>query len=112
MATDTASARYQDQPRPGAGDRPGGHAGVTADTQAVRYNSAETGDRVGYSAADLDGLRSMARAGEWRELVDLLVASLGSTGAPVTAAEHGELRSLLGAMDLPDAALGALTVEG
>jgi hypothetical protein len=54
----------------------------------------------------------MARAGEWRELLDLLVASLGSTGAPVTAAEHGELRSLLGAMDLPEAPLGGLTVEG
>lgn len=61
---------------------------------------------------DLDGLRSMAGAGEWRELVDLLVASLGSTGAPVTAAEHDELRSLLGAMDLPGTALGSLTVEG
>jgi hypothetical protein len=61
---------------------------------------------------DLDGLRSMARAGEWRELVDLLVASLGSAGAPVTAGERGELRSLLAAMDMPDAPLAGLTVEG
>jgi hypothetical protein len=60
---------------------------------------------------DLDGLRSMARAGEWRELVGLLVASLGSAGAAVTAGERGELRSLLAAMDLPDAPLAALTVE-
>jgi Bacterial EndoU nuclease len=51
MATDAASARYQEQPRPGAGDRPGGHAGGPADTQAVRYRWAETGDRAGYSAA-------------------------------------------------------------
>jgi hypothetical protein len=62
--------------------------------------------------ADLDGLRSMARAGEWRELVDLLVASLGTTGAPVTAAERGELRSLLDAMDLPAAPLAVLNVAG
>jgi hypothetical protein len=62
--------------------------------------------------ADLDGLRSMARAGEWRELVDLLVASLGATGAPVTAGERGELRSLLAAMDLAEAPLGGLNVAG
>jgi len=61
---------------------------------------------------DLDGLRSMARAGEWRELVDLLVASLGSTGAPVTAGERGELRSLLDAMDMPGTSLASLNVEG
>ena len=61
---------------------------------------------------DLDGLRSMARAGEWRELVDLLVASLGATGAPVTAGERGELRSLLAAMDMPGTSLAGLNVEG
>lgn len=61
---------------------------------------------------DLDGMRSMARAGEWRELVDLLVASLGSAGAPVTAGERGELRSLLAAMDMPDGPLAGLAVEG
>jgi hypothetical protein len=61
---------------------------------------------------DLDGLRSMAAAGEWQELVDLLVASLGVTGAPVTATERDELRSLLVAMDMPDGGLARLTVEG
>jgi hypothetical protein len=61
---------------------------------------------------DLDGMRSMARAGEWRELVDLLVASLGSAGAPVTAGERGELRSLLAAMDMPAGPLDGLTAEG
>jgi hypothetical protein len=60
---------------------------------------------------DLDGLRSMARAGEWRELVDLLVASLGSAGAAVTAGERDELRSLLAAMDMPEAPLASLTIE-
>jgi hypothetical protein len=61
---------------------------------------------------DLDGLRSMAGAGEWQELVDLLVASLAVTGAPVTAAERDELRSLLAAMNLPDGGLDGLTVDG
>jgi hypothetical protein len=61
---------------------------------------------------DLDGMRSMARAGEWRELVDLLVASLGAAGAPVTAGERGELRSLLAAMDMPTGPLDGLTAEG
>jgi hypothetical protein len=61
---------------------------------------------------DLDGLRSMARAGEWRELVGLLVASLGAAGAAVTAGERGELRSLLAAMDMPEAPLAGLSVEG
>lgn len=61
---------------------------------------------------DLDGLRSMAGAGEWQELVDLLVASLSVTGAPVTVAERDELRSLLAAMDMPDDGLARLHVEG
>jgi hypothetical protein len=54
----------------------------------------------------------MAGAGEWQELVDLLVASLSLTRAPVTAAERDELRSLLGAMDIPEGPLAALNVEG
>ena len=50
---------------------------------------------------DLDGMRSMADGGEWQELVDLLIASLSLTRAPVTADERNELRSLAEAMDLP-----------
>lgn len=61
---------------------------------------------------DLDGMRSMAGAGEWQELIDLLVASLGLTRAPVTAAERDELRSLVAAMNMPDGAITALNVEG
>jgi hypothetical protein len=57
-------------------------------------------------------MRSMAGAGEWQELVDLVVASLGLSRAPVTAAERDELGSLLAAMDLPDGAITALNVEG
>ena len=61
---------------------------------------------------DLDGMRSMAGAGEWQELVDLVVASLGLTRAPVTTAERDELQSLLAAMNMPDGAIAALNVEG
>jgi hypothetical protein len=61
---------------------------------------------------DLDGLRSMAGAGEWQELVDLLVASLGVTRAPVTADERDELRSLLAAMDMPGDDMAGLNVDG
>jgi hypothetical protein len=61
---------------------------------------------------DLDGMRSMAGAGEWQELVDLVVASLGLTRAPVTAAERDDLRSLLAAMNMPDRGITALNVEG
>jgi hypothetical protein len=61
---------------------------------------------------DLDGIRSMAGAGEWQELVDLLIASLSLTQAPVTAGERDELRSLLEAMEMPNEPLAALNVEG
>jgi hypothetical protein len=61
---------------------------------------------------DLSGMRSMAGAGEWQELVDLVVASLGLTQAPVTAAERDELRFLLAAMNMPDSVIAALNVEG
>jgi hypothetical protein len=61
---------------------------------------------------DLDGLRSMASAGEWQELLDLLIASLSSNEARVTASERDELRSLLEAMDMPAGPLAALNIEG
>ena len=59
---------------------------------------------------DLDGMRSMANGGEWQELVDLLIASLSLTRAPVTADERNELRSLAEAMDLPADQLAELRV--
>jgi hypothetical protein len=60
---------------------------------------------------DLDGMRSMADGGEWQELVDLLIASLTVTHAPVTTAERDELRSLLEAMDMPTGPLAGLNVQ-
>jgi hypothetical protein len=59
---------------------------------------------------DLDGMRSMADGGEWQELVDLLIASLRLTRAPVTADERNELRSLAEAVDLPADQLADLYV--
>jgi hypothetical protein len=61
---------------------------------------------------DLDGMRSMADGGEWQELVDLLIASLSLTRAPVTADERNELRSLAEVMDLPADQLAELHVLG
>lgn len=60
---------------------------------------------------DLDGMRSMAEGGEWRELVDILIASLALTQAPVTQDERDELNSLLEAMDMPTIALAGLNVQ-
>ena len=61
---------------------------------------------------DLAGMRSMAGGGEWQELVDLLIASLALTQAPVTAGERDELRSLAEAIDLPTGPLAGLNVQG
>jgi hypothetical protein len=61
---------------------------------------------------DLDGMRSMADGGEWQDLMDLLIASLNVTRAPVTADERNELRSLAQAMDLPADQLAELHVLG
>ena len=61
---------------------------------------------------DLDGMGSMADGGEWQELLDLLIASLNLTRAPVTADERNELRSLAEAMELPADQLAELHVLG
>ena len=60
---------------------------------------------------DLDGMRSMAEGGEWQELVDVLIASLTLTQAPVTPDERDELNSLLEAMDMPTNPLAGLNVQ-
>jgi hypothetical protein len=54
----------------------------------------------------------MADGGEWQEVVDLLIASLSLTHAPVTADERNELKSLAEAMDLPADQLAELHVLG
>jgi hypothetical protein len=67
-------------------------------------------DRV--PASDLAGLRSMAAGGEWDELLDLLVAALRVTGAPVSVLELDELRSLLTGWGMPTGQLDGLIVRG
>ena len=67
---------------------------------------------LSFRPQDLDGMRSMADGGEWQELMDLLIASLNVTRAPVTADERNELRSLAQAMDLPADQLAELHVLG
>lgn len=48
----------------------------------------------------LDGLRSLARGGEWGELVDALTAGLVKRRLPVTVTERDELAALANAMKL------------
>jgi hypothetical protein len=57
-------------------------------------------------------VRSAARAGEWGEAVDNLIAGLAETRAVVTAAERDELRALLAAMGLPTDLTDGLNVQG
>ena len=62
---------------------------------------------------DGDGLadvRDAARAGEWGEAVDILLAGLVQAGTTVTVSERNELRSLLEAMGMPTDPVDALNV--
>lgn len=57
--------------------------------------------------------RSAAGAGEWGEAVDLIVAGLVKTAAPVTVAERDDLLHLVEAMQLKTTdPLDNLTVQG
>ena len=95
--------------QPGCGQEPEGETVNEADViQRVEALPDRYADRV--RPQDLDGMRSMADGGEWQELVDLLIASLSLTRAPVTADERDELRSLAEAMDLPADQLAELHV--
>jgi hypothetical protein len=62
--------------------------------------------------ATFNQVRSAARAGEWGEAVDNLIAGLAETRAAVTTAERGELRSLLAAMGLLTDLTDGLNVQG
>jgi hypothetical protein len=59
---------------------------------------------------DLSGLRSMAGGGEWDELLDLLIAALDQTRAPVTSQERDELRDVLAGWGMPTDRLQELAV--
>ena len=62
--------------------------------------------------ATFNQVRSAARAGEWGEAVDNLIAGLAETRAVVTVAERDELRTLLDAMGLPTDPTDGLNVQG
>jgi hypothetical protein len=61
--------------------------------------------------ATFNQVRSAARAGEWGEAVDNLIAGLAETRAVVTTAERDELRTLLQAMGLPTDLTDGLNVQ-
>ena len=59
----------------------------------------------------LRALRSMARGGEWDELLDLLVAALRQTVSAVTVDERDQLRQVLEGWRLPTGQLDELVVR-
>lgn len=58
----------------------------------------------------LRALRSMARGGEWDELLDLLLAALRQTVSAVTVDERDQLRQVLEGWGLPTGQLNELVV--
>jgi hypothetical protein len=65
-------------------------------------------DRLAVSG--LDDVRDAARAGEWGEAVDILLAGLIKGHVTVTADEQDELRSLLTAMGMATEPIDRLSV--
>jgi len=62
-------------------------------------------------AGDLAGLRSMARGGEWDELLDLLIAALRVTRAPISEQERDQLQAALSDWGMPTTQLEELIVR-
>ena len=62
------------------------------------------------SDSSLRNLQSYADAGEWDELLDLLVAALKSTGAHLSRKELEELRRIFTEWRLPTDELAGLNV--
>jgi hypothetical protein len=58
-----------------------------------------------------DDVASAARAGEWGEAVDVLLAGLVKTQVRVSGAERDELLALLNAMGLPPEPVSRLNVR-
>lgn len=65
-------------------------------------------DRLDFSG--LDDVRDAARAGEWGEAVDILLAGLITSHVTVTADERDELRTLLTAMGMATDPIDRLSV--
>ena len=62
--------------------------------------------------ADLATVHEYAEAGEWGEEIDLKLACLSAGQRPVTAAERGELVTLLEAMGMPPEPAEQLSADG
>jgi hypothetical protein len=56
-------------------------------------------------------VRSAARAGEWAEALDVLLAALINANVPVSGAERDELAALLKAAGLPLGAVARLSIS-
>jgi hypothetical protein len=67
--------------------------------QAMQNLPALFSDRL--NADDIDALLMMAKAGEWTEEMDLLIATLADRQQAVTDRERLELTDLLGKLELP-----------
>jgi hypothetical protein len=55
-------------------------------------------------------IRENARAGDWDEAIDNLIATLRNRNVPINLAEKAQLRGLVEFMNWPDSALHGLTV--
>ena len=125
MATDAAPGRYQDQPGSGAVDRLGRQAGGPAGTVPVRSNPAETLGRAAYyevarAAAERHPVPDSIRLPPERVRHILDGDRWGGghrhgTGRPGKAefpASWDDEQTIGHIMDLPDAPLAGLNVEG
>lgn len=114
MAIDGSSGAYDDDPERAGDSKPEkrrGHGGQDA-AGPLNTQPGEVRSRTEYyEELRATGKPMVAADGYW-ELVDLLIASLTLTQAPVTADERDELRSLAEAMDLPVGSLTGLNVQG
>jgi hypothetical protein len=64
-------------------------------------------DRLHWQARH--NIRTAAWASEWDKALQMLLAGLAESNAPVSLAEHDELATLLSAIGQPDAAIAALS---
>lgn len=91
--------------------RPEGRRLVNQSDIAERVNALPDRFADRLDSTGLMDVRDAARAGEWGEAVDILLAGLVQSGTTVTLDEQRELRSLLEAMGMPTEPVDRLTVS-